>query len=426
LKKRKCILGVLKTESGIEIRDEMLKWLTPLYEVETVEVDPPNDIEYELPFLKRACEKAIECNEPVLYLHTKGAAMPNRAQPIVRAMWRKAFTVDRDRYFEFVDTDKPTASTVFVAPLRKICWYNGFVLNVAAAKKLLSILSVHEDRYWFEQKMLGEAGVTVVGDIELEDGNEVWRVTDRKSCEYEDPSMVPEGRLPVIVSLTSWKKRINTVGKTIDSILDKCKPYKIVLTLAVDEFPKLVNDLPQDLIQHAREGVLEIQWVKRNVKSFKKVLFTLDRYKNFPIVSADDDCIYTEDYVKILYDKWLTDKKSIWTYKRDTATKIFYFGHGPSCLYPPNCFRNYGLLMLTDQIVDTNHDDIYYGVLAKMMGIPVRQVVEDYHHVPYYFHDEIEPLSDGKELYGIQCINLCFKTYLEYIRTQDANLFIEN
>jgi hypothetical protein len=228
------------------------------------------------------------------------------------------------------------------------------------------------------------------------------------------------------VSLTSWKKRINTVGKTIDSILDKCKPYKIVLTLAVDEFPKLVNDLPQDLIQHARSGVLEVQWVRRNVKSFKKVLFTLNRYKNFPVVSADDDCIYTEDYVKILYDKWVTDKKSIWTYKRDVATKKFYFGHGPACIYPPDCFRSYGLLMLTDQIVSTNHDDIYYGVLAKMMGISVKQAVEDPLRVPYYFHDEIEPLSDGKELYGIQCINLCFKTYLEFIRTQDANLFIEN
>lgn len=426
MKKRKCILGVLKTESGIEIRDEMLKWLTPIYDVETVEVDPPNDVEYELPFLKRACEKSIEYNEPVLYLHTKGAAMPNRAQPIVRALWRRSFELDCDKYFKNVDTEIPSASAPFVATDRKICWYNGFTMNPAAAKRILSILSIHEDRYWFEQKMLSEAGVSVVGDIELEDGSDVWRETERRACEYEDPRMVPEGTIPVIVSLTSWKKRIETVGKTIDSILEHCNPYKIVITLAVEEFPKLVNDLPPEIIKYARSGVLEVQWVRRNVKSFKKVLFTLNRYKNFPVVSADDDCIYTEDYVKILYDKWVTDKKSIWTYKRDVATKKFYFGHGPACIYPPDCFRNYGLLMLTDQIVSTNHDDIYYGVLAKMMGISVKQAVEDPLRVPYYFHDEIEPLSDGKELYGIQCINLCLKTYLEFIRTQDANLFIEN
>jgi hypothetical protein len=427
LKKRKCILGVLKTEAGLLIKDEMLAWLELFYDVETVEVDPPNDVEFELPFIKRACEVALENRESVLYLHTKGAAMPNRAQPIVREMWKRIFTEKRDDYFRIADDREDTAVIApFIARERKICWYNGFIMNQYAAGAILKTLSVHEDRYWFEQEMLKEAEVTVLGQWNCEEGNQAWMMTEKFVSSLSNQDNVPEGKLPVIVSLTSWKKRINTVGKTIESILDHCNPYKIVITLAVEEFPKLVNDLPPEIIKYARSGVLEVQWVRRNVKSFKKVLFTLNRYKNFPVVSADDDCIYTEDYVKILYDKWVTDKKSIWTYKRDVATKKFYFGHGPACIYPPDCFRSYGLLMLTDQIVSTNHDDIYYGVLAKMMGISVKQAVEDPLRVPYYFHDEIEPLSDGKELYGIQCINLCFKTYLEFIRTQDANLFIEN
>jgi hypothetical protein len=419
---RKCVLGVLKTDAGIAIRDEMLKWLSPLYDVETVEVDPPNDVEFELPFLKRACEKAIECNEPVLYLHTKGAAMQNRAQPIVRELWRNEFTTERDKYFKAVDAEEPRAASYFASRCKSICWYNGFVMNVAAARNILSVLSVHEDRYWFEQQMLAEAHVNATGAVYLDDGNEVWRFTERYVCSKSGGA--PVGKLPVIVSLTSWKKRIDTVGKTIASILQHSKPLKIVLTLASDEFPGLVRDLPADLIQYAREGQLEIQWVKRNVKSFKKVLFALDLYTNYPVVSADDDCIYTEDYVKILYEKWLTDKKSIWTYKRDVATKLFLFGHGPACLYPPNCFRSYGLIMLTDKIVATNHDDIYYGVLAKMMGIPVRQAVEDPLHVPYYFHDEIDGLSEGSEMNGVDAINICFKTYFDIMMTARADKLI--
>ena len=107
--KRKCVLGVLKTEEGLRIKEEMLAWLEPFYDVETVEVDPPNNIEFELPFIKRACEVALENRESVLYLHTKGAAMPNRAQPIVREMWKRIFTEKRDDYFRIADDREDTA-----------------------------------------------------------------------------------------------------------------------------------------------------------------------------------------------------------------------------------------------------------------------------------------------------------------------------
>lgn len=423
--KRKCVLGVLKTEEGLRIKEEMLSWLEPFYDVETVEVDPPNDVEFELPFIKRACEVALENRESVLYLHTKGAAMPNRAQPIVREMWKRIFTEKRDDYFRIADDREDTAVIApFAARERKICWYNGFVMNRYAAGAILKKLSVHEDRYWFEQEMLKESEVTVLGQWNCEDGNQAWMMTEKFVSSLSNPDNVPEGKLPVIVSLTSWKKRINTVGKTIKSILDHCNPYKIVLTLSGEEFPNMANDLPFDLLQYAREGKVEIQWVHSNVRSFKKVLYTLERYKNFPVVSADDDCLYKEDYVKVLYEKWLRDKKAIWTYKRDTNTKVFFFGHGPACLYPPNCFGEYGLLALTPQIVDSNHDDIYYGVLAKMMNIHVKQAVEDPQRVPYIFHDEIEGLSEGSEMDGVQCINLCIKSYFDFItRTRIDQLF---
>lgn len=423
--KRKCVLGVLKTEAGLLIKEEMLAWLEPFYDVETVEVDPPNDVEFELPFIKRACEVAIENHESVLYLHTKGAAMPNRAQPIVREMWKRIFTGERDNYFRIADErDDAAAIAPFIARERKICWYNGFVMNQYAAGAILKKLSIHEDRYWFEQEMLKESEVTVLGQWNCEEGNQAWMMTEKFVSTVSNHDNVPEGKLPVIVSLTSWKKRINTVGKTIESILDHCNPYKIVLTLSGEEFPNLANDLPFDLLQYARDGEVEIQWVHGNVRSFKKVLYTLERYKNFPVVSADDDCLYKEDYVKVLYEKWLRDKKAIWTYKRDTNTKVFFFGHGPACLYPPNCFGEYGLLALNPQIVDSNHDDIYYGVLAKMMNIHVKQAVEDPQRVPYIFHDEIDGLSEGSEMDGVLCINLCIKSYFDFItRTRIDQLF---
>lgn len=169
--KRKCVLGVLKTEHGLKIKEEMLAWLEPVYDITLVEVDPPNDVEFELPFIKKACEVAIESNEPVLYLHTKGAAMPNGCQPIVRALWEDAFTSHADMYFSAVNQIPAIASAPFVNSSTKTCWYNGFVMNVTAAKQILTVLKPHTDRYWFETGMLAEANVQVAGLRETLDGN---------------------------------------------------------------------------------------------------------------------------------------------------------------------------------------------------------------------------------------------------------------
>lgn len=213
-------------------------------------------------------------------------------------------------------------------------------------------------------------------------------------------------KLNVIVSLTSWKKRINTVGKTIYSIIKNCEPYKIVLCLASSEFPQKEKELPEDLITLQTNNIIEILWVNENTYAFKKVLYTLDKYREYPVISADDDCIYIENYVKILYDKWITDKNSIWTYKRCCWLKNI-FGNGPACLYPPYCFKEYGLKCLTQNIIHTYHDDIYYGILAKKLKIQIKQALDNNKHSPYKFHDEMAPLSRGKEVSGSIAVQIC-------------------
>ncbi len=175
--KRKCVLGVLKTEEGLRIKEEMIGWLNEKYDIITVEVDPPNDIEFEYPFIKKACEVAIESNEPVLYLHTKGAAMQNQAQPVVRDFWKHEFTEKADQYFNVVNSNKALASAPIVGSQNPICWFNGFVMNSSAAKQILEKLSVHDDRYWFEQQMLKESNVSTIGiyDSKAENGSYAWR-----------------------------------------------------------------------------------------------------------------------------------------------------------------------------------------------------------------------------------------------------------
>ena len=114
-----------------------------------------------------------------------------------------------------------------------------------------------------------------------------------------------------IISLTSWKARINTVGKTLYSLLKMCPGFHIVLVLSEEEFPKKEEELPEELMLFVDNDLIEILWVYKNYKAFKKVLFTMDKYRDVTVISADDDCIYLKNYAEKWYNEWLKNKKSI-------------------------------------------------------------------------------------------------------------------
>ena len=75
-----------------------------------------------------------------------------------------------------------------------------------------------------------------------------------------------------IISLTSWRARINTVDKTIYSLIKQCPGFHIVLVLSEEEFPKREEELPERLMLFVENEQIELLWVYKNYKSFKKVL----------------------------------------------------------------------------------------------------------------------------------------------------------
>jgi len=90
--KHLCVFGVLKTAEGLKIKEEMLEWLNPLYNVLCIEQDPPGTM-FEYPAIKYALKLSIEMNEPVLYIHTKGAANKKTwYQTGVRNIWKNEFS----------------------------------------------------------------------------------------------------------------------------------------------------------------------------------------------------------------------------------------------------------------------------------------------------------------------------------------------
>lgn len=208
-----------------------------------------------------------------------------------------------------------------------------------------------------------------------------------------------------IISLTSWKARINTVGKTLYSLLSNCPGFHIVLVLAEEEFPLKETELPEELMLFVDNDLIEILWVQKNYKAFKKILFTMDKYRTVPIISADDDCIYKYNYAERMYSEWnKNDKKtfvSIWgkrtTFVERNNFKIWHNG-GAGTLYPPYIFGKYGLLLLTDKVLSlTDQDDDYYSCLKILLKLNKCIVIGPWRDV-YEFHDEECPLHDLKKV----------------------------
>lgn len=93
----------------------------------------------------------------------------------------------------------------------------------------------------------------------------------------------------VIVSLTSFPARIERLHLCIGSLLNQdIIPERIILWLAESQFPE--KRIPLKL-QELTNDLFEVRYCP-DYKSYKKILPTIDKYKNKIIVTADDDVIY--------------------------------------------------------------------------------------------------------------------------------------
>lgn len=207
-------------------------------------------------------------------------------------------------------------------------------------------------------------------------------------------------KIKCIISLTSWKARINTVYKTIET-LKKNKGYKIVLCLSEKEFPKKEKELPKLLMEHVYNGDVELLWVYENYKAFKKFLFTIEKYRNLniPIISADDDCLYKEGYADELYNKWLKNKNCVIRYNMYNEKDDWQFTQGPCTLYPPCVFDI--LLKIVKKLKSgelkiVKKDDNLITETLINNNIKIQHVHRGLNFC-FTFHDEIKPIHNNRK-----------------------------
>lgn len=107
----------------------------------------------------------------------------------------------------------------------------------------------------------------------------------------------------LIVSLTSFPARINTVHKTIESILTQTiLPEKIILWLAYEQFPDRRNELPEELTDLEKYG-LEIRFCE-DLGPHKKYYNTMQEYPFHIVITIDDDATYNHGMIEMLLNSY--------------------------------------------------------------------------------------------------------------------------
>lgn len=118
----------------------------------------------------------------------------------------------------------------------------------------------------------------------------------------------------IVISLTSYPARIKTVHKTLETLLNQTvKANNIVLWLAPEQFPNKEADLPQDLLNLKDKGIT-IDWYK-DIRSYKKIIPTLEKYPDAIIITADDDILYPMNWVEALYSMYKKAPDVIWCHR---------------------------------------------------------------------------------------------------------------
>lgn len=199
----------------------------------------------------------------------------------------------------------------------------------------------------------------------------------------------------VIVSLTSYGRRINkTLPYTIYSLFHQSvMPSKIVLVL--DNFER---DTIGTRLELFKSKGLEIIFDDRDLRSYKKLIPTLEKYPDEIIITVDDDVFYRRHFIENMLKSYNEDKTCIhanmlhqitldsegnlneyrnWIdtdfVKNLDITKGFPVGEGGIM---------YQRKLLHQDVNDVNlfkklcprADDIWFFVMAKLIGTKYREV----------------------------------------------------
>lgn len=193
----------------------------------------------------------------------------------------------------------------------------------------------------------------------------------------------------VIVSLTTFPGRIDTVWLAVESLLrQEVPPDAVILWLSKDQFPSL-ECLPRSLLDLTRRG-LRIELREGDLRSHKKYYFVRREYPNATLVLADDDIFYPTTMIRDLLNISKESKGSVvcrfakivgwnsdgalqpyleWGKVNDaTLRSDIFFGSGGGVLIPPAAIHNDAINERAIIEACPLADDIWLNAMCRLIS----------------------------------------------------------
>lgn len=273
--------------------------------------------------------------------------------------------------------------------------------------KLRSLPSYHDmNRLHFLQR-----SITLENHI-LHD--EQQGVSNEKYCDSE-----------IIVSLTTYGKRLRDVCLTIESIMQQTLlPNRIVLNL---DYSYNGEHIPNALKKQMDRG-LEINFCK-DIRSYTKLIPTIKKYPADAVITIDDDVIYSFDLIENLVISYLSKPNNIhsarthvMTFNQDKSLKsyndwkmcssdcdnprhLFFTGVG-GVLYPPGCL---GEEVMNEEVFSTicpMADDVWFNAMALKNGTEITKVpTRSSSGEDYVLNDSVQDVGLFNINTGVRCEN---------------------
>jgi len=205
---------------------------------------------------------------------------------------------------------------------------------------------------------------------------------------------VTKGETELIVSFTSYSKRIHDAHLVIESIAQQTlKPNRLILWLDEDEFT--LETIPLVLHRQIKRG-LEVRFCP-NYKSYKKIIPTLEIFPDANIITIDDDILYPFDMIEILIREHKLDSTCIlgfrahkikmesngilkpyveWEYETsdNNSGNLIFLTSGAGTFFPRACFDYEVLNSRVFMSICPSADDVWLKAMALLSQSKCKKV----------------------------------------------------
>lgn len=212
----------------------------------------------------------------------------------------------------------------------------------------------------------------------------------------------------IIVTLTTWAPRVYNLPRVIESILaNTIVPDKIILNISREEFPDGFPNILPDAV--------EINFVSKNTKAWKKIIPTLKRFPKDCIICIDDDMIYPKNFIETLVKAHLRHPNN-----PISLVDVVRFGAHQHCGHGTLDKAEYYGEMLNQRIPEEYRStDTWFNYWAQKSGHPVIWCGEELTTTSY---NDVEPLSVAPKRDKQNMWDYCVNTFGP-IRSSVTNIY---